>query len=253
MNYIIKSGKNLAAVSNTVKAENHKHWMLQMFLGCRGNLDINVAGEEISCKCIVVDMATRHEFKTGEKVHFTILIEPTTETARQIRMNFLGNKPYFILPDEWADQLQRQMNGILKVIDKDKLLGFIDQIYKIFHTDKSLPDFDVRISELLKIFEACEFGQENYNLKYFSDKLSLSPSRLAHLFKEQTGIPLKSYMVLSKLLRAYAVLLKGGNITEAAMASGFDTPAHLARTNKDMTGMSASGILKDSEFLKVFS
>lgn len=252
MNYIIKPGKNLAAVSDTVKAENHKHWMLQLFLSCAGNLDINVEGKEISCKSIVVDMAARHEFKTGEKVHFTILMEPTTETARQIRRNFLENKPYFILPDETADRLQKQINGILGTMNKDNLLGFIDGVYEIFHTGKSLPDFDVRIYELLKLLEACKYDQGKYNLKYFSDKLLLSPSRLAHLFKEQTGIPLKSYMVLNKLLRAYTVLFEGSNITQAAMAAGFDTPAHLARTNRDMTGMSASGILKDSEFLKVF-
>ncbi|WP_049762276.1 helix-turn-helix domain-containing protein [Lachnoclostridium phytofermentans] len=81
--------------------------------------------------------------------------------------------------------------------------------------------------------------------------MALSESRLAHLFKEETGIPLKSYIVLYALQKAYDVVFDGGSITKAAMTAGFDTPAHLAYTNKKMTGMSASGILKDSEFLKV--
>ena len=40
-------------------------------------------------------------------------------------------------------------------------------------------------------------------------------------------------------------------LTTSALNAGFDSPSHFAYTNKLMTGMSASNIMKDSEFLKV--
>lgn len=72
------------------------------------------------------------------------------------------------------------------------------------------------------------------------------------MFKDETGIPLKSYIVIHKLYGAYESIFNGVNITTAALNAGFDNPSHLAYTNKMITGMSASNILKDSEFLKVY-
>lgn len=94
------------------------------------------------------------------------------------------------------------------------------------------------------------FRLSDYSVESVSSVLALSPSRLAHLFKEQTGMPLKSYLVMHRLMHAYSLLFQGKNITEAAMRSGFDSPSHLAMLNKKLTGVTASSILKNSEFLK---
>ena len=80
----------------------------------------------------------------------------------------------------------------------------------------------------------------------------LSSSRLSHLFKEQTGIPLKSYIILHQMERAFDELFAGKNITESSMIAGFDSPSHFASTVKKMMGMTVSLSLKDSEFLKVY-
>ncbi|MEO2511982.1 helix-turn-helix domain-containing protein [Clostridium tertium] len=69
----------------------------------------------------------------------------------------------------------------------------------------------------------------------------------------EVGIPLKSYIVLRKLKRAYMYLLENDDITDAALKSGFDSPSHFAYTSKKLTGMSAKNIRKDSVFLKVYN
>ncbi|WP_242851508.1 hypothetical protein [Clostridium sp. DMHC 10] len=57
---------------------------------------------------------------------------------------------------------------------------------------------------------------------------------------------------MRKLQRAYELIFNGENITTAALNAGFDSSSHLAYTNKMMTGMSATNIIRDSGFLKVF-
>ena len=99
------------------------------------------------------------------------------------------------------------------------------------------------------MLDSCDCS--DHSLQSIAKELSLSASRLSHLFKEQTGMPLKSYVVLHKLQKAYIHLFQNSNITEAAMRAGFDSPSHFAYTNKNLTGMSGKDIIKDSVFLKV--
>jgi AraC-like DNA-binding protein len=251
MNYIIKDENNIGALSNTVKADSHKHWMLQLFMSSEDNLDVIVMGRKLSCRCIVVDINTKHNFRTGHKVHFTLLIEPTSILAIQIRRSFLKNKNYYILPDNIAILLQEELRKLMHQINAETFNIFLNTIYSSFYNQDGNFEFDERVKQLFDIMYASECHPEDHNLGYYACKLALSKSRLAHLFKEQTGIPLKSYLVLHKLKCAYDVIFDGGSITVAAMAAGFDSSAHLAYTNRKMTGMSASVILKNSEFLKV--
>ncbi len=251
MNYIIKHEKNLGSLSNTVKAGSHKHWMLQLFLSKEDNLDIIVMERKVSCKCIIIDINTKHNFSAGHMVHFTLLIEPTSKLAIQIRRSYLNDKAYYIVPEKVAVELQEELKKLMQRIDAKSFSIFLKKIYSVFLVQDGNFNFDERINQLFDIMAVCECRQQVHKMRYYASKLSLSESRLAHLFKEQTGIPLKSYIVLHELERAYDVVFDGGSITTAAMTAGFDSSAHFAYTNKKMTGMSASAILKDSEFLKV--
>jgi len=193
----------------------------------------------------------KHNFSTGHKVHFTLLIEPTSRLAIQIRKSYIKDQAYYILPDNSAIELQEELRRLMQQISSENFNIFINKLYQSFYKQDEFYDFDERIYQLLNMIDTCECHPEFHNLRYYANKLALSESRLAHLFKDQTGIPLKSYIVIHKLGRAYEVIFNGGSITDAAMAAGFDSSAHLAYTNRKMTGMSARGILKNSEFLKV--
>jgi methylphosphotriester-DNA--protein-cysteine methyltransferase len=66
------------------------------------------------------------------------------------------------------------------------------------------------------------------------------------------GIPLKSYLTLHQLEKAYQDILNGNSITDAAMNAGFDSPSHFAATVKRLMGLPTRRALKDSRFLKVY-
>ena len=109
---------------------------------------------------------------------------------------------------------------------------------------------DERITELLSLLKKCDCY--DHTIAAFAKQVSLSPSRLSHLFREQVGVPLKSYIVLHQTEKAFTALLGGASITDAAMLAGFDSPSHFAATVKKLMGQPASKATKDSEFLKVF-
>ncbi|RUL52126.1 helix-turn-helix domain-containing protein [Lysinibacillus antri] len=250
MNYIIKYGRNFMAISNSIEADSHKHWLLQMFLSSKKMLTIEVNGQLISCSAILINMNILHKFNTEEEAHFTILVDPTTELGRRMR-GLLMDQPFYIFPLQKYIFMQNTLKNALEQKSHEAILSFAQSVTFQF-TSGHMKNFDDRVVEVLNYFDDCMHEDDFHQIKNLSKKIGLSESRLAHLFKEETGIPLKSYIVLHKLQVAYESIFNGENITTAALSAGFDSPSHLAYTNKMMTGMSATNIIKDSEFLKVY-
>lgn len=250
MNYIIKYGKNFMAISDSIEADCHKHWLLQMFLSSEKELNIEVNGQLISCGAILVNVDTPHLFKTDGEPHFTLLVDPTTELGHVLR-ELLLDQPFYVFPLEKTVLMQQTFKNALAQKSNDAFLSFVEGIISQFDYS-NMKNFDNRVIEVLDLLDDCIHEDEFHQIKHFSNKTCLSESRLAHLFKEETGIPLKSYIVLHKLQIAYESIFNGESITTAALNAGFDSPSHLAYTNKMMTGMSATNIIRDSEFLKVY-
>jgi AraC family transcriptional regulator len=78
----------------------------------------------------------------------------------------------------------------------------------------------------------------------------LSPSRFAHLFKAQVGLPFRHYMLWRKLTRAMLVIGRGQTISTAAHEADFSDAAHLTRTFYQMVGLRPS-LLMRGEFFEI--
>jgi len=78
----------------------------------------------------------------------------------------------------------------------------------------------------------------------------LSPSRFAHLFKQQVGLPFRRYMLWRKLTRAMLVIGRERTIAAAAHAADFADAAHLTRTFYQMVGLPPS-VLMRGEFFEI--
>ena len=72
----------------------------------------------------------------------------------------------------------------------------------------------------------------------------LSPTRFAHVFKEQIGLPFSRYMLWRKLTRAMVAVSSERTIAAAAHAADFADAAHLTRTFYQMVGMAPSVLMR---------
>ncbi len=75
----------------------------------------------------------------------------------------------------------------------------------------------------------------------------LSASRFLHLFKAETGVPLRRYRLWNRMGAAVAAFREGRSLTEAAHAAGFASSAHFSTAFRDMFGMMPSELLKGLE------
>ena len=248
MNYIVMDKSCMSAFGDAIDADNHKHWMLQLFYAFDNDLQINVNGNDIRCKCIILNSDVVHSFDAHARPCFTMLIDVASPLALELRNRHLLQKEFHIFDKETFDGMQLDSLP-QEPIDIIKYEHFTATLFRAMDiTISPVRIYDERIIEVIKQFETCDCTE--HSIKEIAKSLALSPSRLSHLFKEQTGIPLKSYALLHMVQKAYLSLLQSGDITSAALGAGFDSPSHFASTSKRLTGMSASGISKDSEFLK---
>jgi AraC family transcriptional regulator len=80
--------------------------------------------------------------------------------------------------------------------------------------------------------------------------VGLSPGRFAHLFREQTGLPLRRYQLWLRLQDVLAEMARGASLTAGAHAAGFADAAHMSRTFRRMFGIAPSDLRRDSTFVQ---
>lgn len=105
---------------------------------------------------------------------------------------------------------------------------------------------DARVTKVLRQI------QQSDDLRVSLDSAAasafLSPSRFAHLFKQQLGLPFRRYLLWRKLTRAMLVIGREGTATAAAHAADFADAAHLTRTFSQMFGIPPSVMLRGRFF-----
>ena len=75
--------------------------------------------------------------------------------------------------------------------------------------------------------------------------MHLSPSRLRHLFVQETGTIYRGYVLWLRINRAVVAMMEGRNWTAAAHETGFADSAHLSRTFRRMFGISPAMLIKE--------
>jgi AraC family transcriptional regulator len=109
---------------------------------------------------------------------------------------------------------------------------------------------DPRVTRVLGTIRKSE--ELRMSIEEAADIANLSPSRFAHLFKQQVGLPFRRYMLWRKLARAMVLIGRQQTISTAAHEADFSDAAHLTRTFYQMFGMAPS-ILMRGEFVEIQS
>ena len=106
--------------------------------------------------------------------------------------------------------------------------------------------FDERVTKVLTAIR--ESDDLRMSVEDAAAMAFLSPSRFAHLFKQQVGLPFRRYMLWRKLTRAMLAIAREPTIAAAAHASDFSDAAHLTRTFYQMFGIPPSVMMRGDFF-----
>lgn len=239
---------NIGLITDTLDAKEHSHYPLQLFLSKDDPLKIIVDKDEVYARCIAVGQNAEHKFASDSKAHISVIVEAASDFSRLLNEKIAGN--YAVFENESLTDLQNKAKELIPMADKKQWQNFMRDFKRYLGIEQHRRTLDERITQLLALLKQCDCF--DHTVAAFAKQVSLSPSRLSHLFRQQIGVPLKSYIVLHQTEKAFAALLSGTSITDASMFAGFDSPSHFAATVKKLMGQPASAAIKNSEFLKVF-
>ncbi len=107
---------------------------------------------------------------------------------------------------------------------------------------------DARVTAVLDAIRGSD--DLRMSLDHASGVACLSPTRFAHLFREQVGLPFSRYLLWRKLTRAMVAVASERTIAAAAHAADFADAAHLTRTFYQMVGMAPSALMR-GDFIEI--
>ena len=93
---------------------------------------------------------------------------------------------------------------------------------------------------------ALEYVEANLDrrprLEEAAGMLNISSSRLTHVFTEEIGIPFRRYVLWARMRLVVEEILKGSNLTRAAIDAGFSDSSHLSRVFRENFGLPPSAL-----------
>jgi len=188
----------------------------------------------------------QHRFEAHGLLAF-LFIEPESEMGRALTASLFRERPLVALDLSRTGALFTPFADTFDDgLDNDALLrlgrAIVEQL--VPGTQGRLPD--LRIQKIIDY--AAAHLEEPLSLERASQGIYLSPSRLRHLFVEQTGLAFKTYVLWLRLVRAVQAYSEGSSLTEAAHQAGFSDSAHFSRIFRRTFGLPATTLTRIQPF-----
>lgn len=246
--YLWEGGFLLAARARGV-VPSHAHHAIQVVVALDGAVAIcGRDGEWQESGGVVVRSDAEHSFDCNGALGVMLFVDPESSEGAWL-----------------SATLRRDITPIAEArlaAIREELLPFVDrpeEIDDVAHLVRRAVNglrpgavpvrrLDPRVTKVLAAIRASD------DLRISLDKAAgmafLSPTRFAHLFKEQVGLPFSRYMLWRKLTRAMVAIGSERTIAAAAHAADFADAAHLTRTFYQMVGMAPS-VLMQGDFAEI--
>ncbi|WP_206106101.1 AraC family transcriptional regulator [Olivibacter sp. XZL3] len=113
--------------------------------------------------------------------------------------------------------------------------------------------YDERVTKIVNYIKF-NYYQQSITPQTFADIVYLSPSRLAALFKKQTGSSLSKYLLWTRLRQVIYLTLteKERSLTEIAYDAGFYDLPQLNKYMYEMFGMPPKALKHNSDLIQVY-
>lgn len=233
----------------SLKTSMHQHHAIQITLSLADPFKIRFSKdvEFKEYRYIIIDSNCPHEFM-GEGQYVFLYFDPESFAGVLLREKYLS--------EQTTNEFEIENSIVSKIVNCCITPTQEKTAYQV--TNMILPEqvAERKANEerILKIIEYLN-GQldKDIDIKSLANKVFISESRLMHLFKLEVGIPIRKYILWSRLALAVKNVLEGQNLTEASYTAGFSDSPHFSRTFKEMFGIAPSDIFKNSRYIQVIT
>ncbi len=228
----------------------HSHHAVQMVVSLTGTPKLKGEDgdwQEYDAAMIAADVP--HAYDSNGMDGAMVLVDPESREGRWLRQS--SKQPIQPMhPDriEHARALMRRFHD--HPPDAAGTAVFVAEIVKQFGSGiVPTHTLDDRVVKAIDFIQ--ELDTRVASLDDVAGKVFLSPSRFAHLFSDEVGIPFRRYLLWRRLTRAILLVSRGATLSRGAHAAGFSDAAHFTRTFYQMFGIPPSAMLGQGEMYEI--
>jgi len=198
------------------------------------------------CRSALIGPQTLHALKPGGSLCAFLFIDPDNADYDLL---LKSNRPDVRGITTALEQEQRLLAALQQIVaaaDTAALCHLLPQL-ELSPAPAKPALSDERIQRIVQRLIS-EPG-ETIPIESLAASVDISPSRLAHLFKEQVGVPIRMFRTWFRLKTAVVFLKEGMSLTDAALRAGFYDSAHFANTFRETFGLPPSVVFSPQRTL----
>jgi AraC family transcriptional regulator len=227
----------------------HAHHAIQIVVALEGEVAISgEGGEWRKGQGFIVQPDAVHSFDCNGALGAMLFVDPESAEGAWLRNSLTRDVTVIAGPRlaSSAAELRKFIDQPFESMELDELIRHC--VHALSPGAPPARRLDPRVTTVLRAIQ--DRDDLRISLESAAEKAFLSPSRFAHLFKQQVGLPFSRYVLWRKLTRAMVGIASERTISAAAHAADFADAAHLTRTFYQMVGMAPS-VLMRGEFFEI--
>jgi AraC-like DNA-binding protein len=227
----------------------HEHHAIQIVIAVDGSIGIRGEGDEWrTAPGVIVRPDVVHSFDGNSALGAMLFVDP--ESIEGVWLKTSLRDDITVVPEArvapCAAELRKFLERPLESLEIGALVRHCVQ--GLCAGAPPTRRIDERVTRVLAAIRASD--DLRMSIEDAAAMAFLSPSRFAHLFKQQLGLPFRRYMLWRKLTRAMLVIGREHTISTAAHEADFADAAHLTRTFYQMFGLPPSVMMR-GEFFEI--
>jgi len=229
---------------------SHAHHAIQIVIALDGCVAVcGKADGWRESRGLVVRPDAEHSFDCNGALGVMVFVDPESSEGAWLSASL--RQDITIVPDTRLDSIVPELRTFAEQPDDTDVPALIRGcVHGLRSGLAPTRRFDARLSKVLDAIRASD--DLRMSLDKAADLACLSPTRFAHLFKDQVGLPFSRYMLWRKLTRAMVAVASERTLAAAAHAADFADAAHLTRTFYQMVGMAPSALMRGN-FIEIAS
>jgi AraC family transcriptional regulator len=220
----------------------HAHHAIQISVAFAGRLELTSGDRALAGPVIAVAADASHRIEI-EGLLGLIFIEPESPLGRAMSAQLFAEGPLAAIddPEFFADLAPLRLTFEAGMTQEDIFACARTALARL----AAIEEFAAPDPRIGRIIDHAATDPDRPLAEIATAAgVHLSPSRLRHLFVEQTGLAFKTYLLWRRLIRALDAYSQGHSLTESAHAAGFADSAHFSRVFKRTFGLPATTLTR---------